>query len=237
MRNILRGTWLEVHKSVSFQIITACLTVFSFAGVLDLLGLIGRQQSLAILGLSYRGLVLHSRFFQFVTAPFVHGNLTHLAFNMLTLWMLGPDIEILLGRRRYVAFSIVCAASSMIGFLIWNWGRPTIGLGYSGVIFGILVAQARFFSERKVYIYAFFPLRMKYAVLVLSAIELWLLVLPERAGVGHIAHLFGALGGWLYLRTSKVPRASQTKIFSATPLSNLSLGMRQDDQNEIPREL
>lgn len=41
---------------------------------------------------------------------------------------------------------------------------------------------------------------MKYAVLILSAVEPYLLISPSRNGIAHSAHLFAAVGAWLYLQ-------------------------------------
>lgn len=85
----------------------------------------------------------------------------------------------------------------MLGVLLWNLGTGTIVWGYAGGIFGILVAQATVFPDRVRSIYAFFPLRTKYAVRVLGAVERSCTVRPDRSGMRHAAHLCGALGAWL----------------------------------------
>ena len=66
-----------------------------------------------------------------------------------------------------------------------------------------MVAQATFFPQRVIYIYAFFPLKMKYAALLLSAVELYFLVSSGRDGIGPSAHLFGAIGAWVYLQSAR----------------------------------
>ena len=61
---------------------------------------------------------------------------------------------------------------------------------------------------------ALFPLRMKYAVLIFGAIELYMTVSPGGDGVAHAAHLFGALGAFLYL---KLPSLWGSRWRAATP--------------------
>jgi membrane associated rhomboid family serine protease len=201
--SILQRLWTDIRGSISLLIITVCIGGFFALAALNLFYVASWSQTLSALGLSYIGVVHRLWLFQFLTAPLLHASLTHLAFNMLTLWMLGPEVERAMGRRQYVVFSALCAGCAMAGFLLWNPGTGAIGLGYSGVIFGLLVAQATFFPERVLYIYAFFPLKMKYAVLVLGAVELYLTVTPERSGIAHAAHLFGALGAWGYLQGAR----------------------------------
>jgi membrane associated rhomboid family serine protease len=213
MADKLRWLWGERHASLTMGIVTVCPVLFVVLTVLDLVHVVSWQQSLSVLGLSYTGLVQRRWLFQCLTAPLLHANLTHLAFNMLTLWMLGPEVERVLGRCQYIVFSGLCAGCAMAGFLLWTPGMGAIGLGYSGVIFGILVAQATLFPHRVLYVYAVFPLKMKYAVLILSAVELYLLVTTGRPGSAHSAHVFGALGAWGYLQGARWwvvrPRASR----------------------------
>src|SRR3954469_16245869 len=45
---------------------------------------------------------------QLVTYAFLHGDITHLLFNMLALFMFGSDLERVFGPRRFVAYYFVC---------------------------------------------------------------------------------------------------------------------------------
>jgi membrane associated rhomboid family serine protease len=194
-------------------VVAMCTALFLGLTALRLFHLVGWQQALYVLGLSREGILQRLWLFQLLTAPLLHANLTHLAFNMLTLWMLGPDVEAVLGRRRYIIFCLLCAQSALATFLLCNPGSRVITCGYSAVIFGILVAQAVFFPNRTLYIYAFFPLKMKHAVLILGAVEAYLAVFPSGTGVGHFSHLLGAIGALVYLqcarRCAPTPRAAQ----------------------------
>src|SRR5712691_9931871 len=55
---------------------------------------------------------------QLVTYSFLHGNLPHLLFNMLGLYMFGSDIERLFGTRFYLAYyfaAVIAAALCLLG--------------------------------------------------------------------------------------------------------------------------
>ncbi len=237
MLNVLHRLAADLRESVTLLIVAVCAAVFMILATLDLFYVVNWTQALLTLGLSYVGVVQHYWLFQFLTAPLIHANVTHLAFNMLTLSMLGPSIEQALGRRRYMIFSVLCAITSMLGFLIWNWERPMIGFGYSGVIYGILVAQATFFPNRTLYIFAFFPLKMKHAVLVLGAVTLYLSVVPDRSDTGHAAHLFGALGAWMYIQLTRCgtvkadPKTARPKLCPAVK------PIQRKSRTEIPWKL
>lgn len=192
--------WGRAKRSVSLFVVIVCVAFYVMTGMLTALWVFDRQALVTSLGLSYPGIFDHLWLFQFITAPLLHANLTHLLFNMLSLWMLGPDVEDVLGKRRYLLFSIVCALCSMGGFLLFDHGRGQVVLGYSGVIFGILVAQAIYFPDRRLLLYVF-PVKMRHAVLILGAVELYLCIAPEEGGdIAHAAHLFGGLAAYVMLR-------------------------------------
>src|SRR5258706_8056708 len=87
---------------------------------------------------------------QILTYAFLHGNITHLLFNMFGVYMFGSDIERVWGSRRYLIFYLVCAVSAAIAQLIvaamTGAVYPTIGA--SGGLFGLLLAFAMLFPQR-----------------------------------------------------------------------------------------
>ena len=54
------------------------------------------------------GFVFHQCFWQPLTYMFMHGNIQHLFFNMLALWMFGGAMEQTWGPRRFLLFYAVC---------------------------------------------------------------------------------------------------------------------------------
>lgn len=237
---VFRHAWERSRGSISLRIAGVCAAVFVGVAFLDRLGIVSRQNVVSVLGLSYVGIFQRLWLHQFLTAPLLHVGIAHLLFNMLSLWMLGPGVEHALGRRRYILFSIFCAVSSMAGFLLFNWGTGHIAVGYSGVIFGILVAQAMYFPNNVIAIFAFFPLKMKYAVLLLGVIELYLTISPEEGGVAHAAHLFGAVAAFAYLRILQWPGTRKAAHATRRPgrrdQANRSRVGRKK-RAKIPREL
>lgn len=222
---MFRTAWQRSRGSISLTLVWVCSGLFIGIALLDILCIVSRHTIVMFFALSYAGVVRHLWVHQLVTAPFLHAGLMHLLFNMLALWMLGPDIENRLGRRRYVTFSIVCAVCSMAGSLAFNWGTANVILGYSGVIFGILVAQAIFFPNRMIVVFWVFPMKMRYAVMVFAAIALYSMATPGTGGgIAHAAHLFGGVAGYFYLRppqwlqrlTGMVPSASASSCGTPT---------------------
>ena len=140
---------------------------------------------------------------QLLTYAFLHGGLSHLAFNMFGLYMFGGDVERVWGARRYLAFYLFCAVSAgvmqIIVTALTGDYYPTVGA--SGALFGLLLAFARCFPYRVVMpIFPPSPMRAPVFVTVFGIIELVLGVTGTQAGVAHFAHLGGLAGGYLFMR-------------------------------------
>ncbi len=141
---------------------------------------------------------------QLVTYGFLHGNLTHLFFNMLALFMFGSDIERLWGPRRYLVYYFACVVSAGIAQLavssvMGSGSYPTIGA--SGGVFGVLLAFGMMFPSRMVMLLIPpIPMRAWVLVLVYGAIELFMGITGTQSGVAHFAHLGGMAGGFLLIQ-------------------------------------
>lgn len=235
---VVKAACERSRGSISLVIVALCVSVFLAVAILGIFHVVSRQTAIQFLGLSYTGVFQRHLYYQFLSAPLFHANVWHLLFNMLSVWLLGPDIERILGRRRYVIFSVLCAASSMIGSLIVTWGTGSITMGYSGVIFGILVAQAMYFPDTRIAVFAFFPMKMKFAAILLAAVELYLTLVPDGGGVAHAAHLSGALVAFVFLRWFCGKRVSDSQVrIGPRPKVVLQSVRRTVIKHAIPREL
>jgi len=160
-----------------------------------------------IFGLTPR--TINEKFFvwQFGSYLFVHGGIWHLLFNMFVLWMFGGELERSWGSREFVFFFFITGVG--VGLIHWvcttgvplprfenDYSRPLIGS--SGAIFGLLAAYGVCFPERRILFMLLFPMKAKWFVLLLAAIELYMCRIP--GSVAHFAHLSGMLIGYLYLK-------------------------------------
>jgi membrane associated rhomboid family serine protease len=150
-----------------------------------------------IMALSLEG-VGEGGWWQFLTHAFLHGNLFHLIVNMVALWFAGPILEELLGSGRYLVLYLVAALAG--GILQTYSSSQSIDLvGASGAVCGLLTGFATLLPRLEITALIFFiiPVRMKAAtlgwlVVIVSALFWFLRVEP---GIGHLAHLGGALAG------------------------------------------
>lgn len=78
---------------------------------------------------------------QLLTNAFTHEAPMHLAFNMLALVVLGPQLEAIVGRARYLATFFVSALAGSVA-VYWLAGTDVVTLGASGAVFGLMGALA-----------------------------------------------------------------------------------------------
>lgn len=76
---------------------------------------------------------------QLLTNAFSHVEIWHIAGNMIVLWVIGPQLEAVLGRLRFLAVYLISALSGS-ALVIWAAAPDTVTLGASGAIFGLLGA-------------------------------------------------------------------------------------------------
>ncbi|NHB85032.1 rhomboid family intramembrane serine protease [Tessaracoccus sp. HDW20] len=83
--------------------------------------------------------VASGAFWQVLTSGFAHVGITHILFNMLVLWMLGPSIEQVLGRVRYLAVYFVALIGGSAGVMLFSEPWASV-VGASGAIYGLMGA-------------------------------------------------------------------------------------------------
>jgi membrane associated rhomboid family serine protease len=140
---------------------------------------------------------------QLITYAFLHGGLTHLAFNMFGLWMFGSELERVWGARRmmnfYLVSVLVAALAQLLVTGLLGAQAPTVGA--SGGLFGLLIGFAMVFPRRKITpLIPPIPMPAPVFVALYGAVELTLGVTGSASSVAHFAHLGGLLGGWLMMR-------------------------------------
>lgn len=139
---------------------------------------------------------------QVVTYAFLHGDILHLAFNMLGLWQFGSELERLWGEKRFTQFytaSILTAAAAQL-LITFFTGSPFPTIGASGGIFGLLLGFGMMFPNRQIMLLLPpVPMKAKTYVLIFGVLELWMGV-RLADGIAHFAHLGGMLGAFLLIR-------------------------------------
>ena len=142
----------------------------------------------------------HLYVWQIVTFLFLHGGFFHILFNMFALWMFGCELERTWGSRRFLTYYFLTGIGSALTIILVGPSSLVATLGASGAIYGILLAYGILFPDRLILLYFLIPIRAKYFVMIIGAIEFLSALSMPGSLVSHTAHLGGMVFGFVYLR-------------------------------------
>ncbi len=186
MGAISRGNGQNAQPNLQRQaaIVTVFIAALWLVEALDLLFWRGDLDAFGIRPRTLAGLL------RIPVAPFLHAGFGHLIANTMPLLIL-CWLVLLRGLRDFVDATVLAALISGLG--IWAFGASnSIHIGASGLVFGYLgYLTARGYFERSLV-----AVSLAAAALLLYG-GLLIGVLPSRAGVSWLGHLFGFLGGIL----------------------------------------
>jgi membrane associated rhomboid family serine protease len=148
-----------------------------------------------------------------VTSMFLHGSVLHIAFNMLFLFVFGPEIEYLCGHVRFAVLYLLCGIAGGVAQIAIGPGSHIPAIGASGAIAGILGAYLINFPTARINTIVpigCFPLFLRLpAILVIGV---WALtqflhgfgslsdkVASEQGGTAYFAHIGGFCAGVLLI--------------------------------------
>lgn len=154
--------------------------------------------------------VLTGQVWRLVTYAFLedYGDLMGLLFNMLGLWWFGAEMERLYGSREFVAFYLVAAFLSGVGFLVWLLAMGFDGpmMGPTSTVLAVMTLYATHYPRQKIYFMGIIPVEIRWLIVIYLAYDLWPVVralngeLPFQH-VSNAAHAIGIVFGWLYRRS------------------------------------
>ena len=169
-----------------------------------------------ISGVNAAGEPFNFQVWQLITYQFMHGGFSHILFNMFALWMFGSSIEDVFGSKKFLIFYLLAGVSAGLLHLFVSpllGGAPAVTIGASGAVYGVLIAYALFFPDNLIFLYFLIPVKAKYLIGFLVVIE-FLAVDSASSGVAHLAHLGGALFGFLYIMFDKNSYVSLKNLFN-----------------------
>jgi membrane associated rhomboid family serine protease len=162
------------------------------------------------LALSDRG--VHAAYgWQFFTAAFLHDGPWHLIGNMLILYLLGRDVESIIGQRQFLFLYLTGIAAGELGHL-FLMPETSMLFAASGGVAAVIVAYATILPELELTstILLLLPVRFKAKYLAYGAfaIALWGVTLDRNGAIAHSAYLGGMVAGWFYAHLLGFGRAS-----------------------------
>lgn len=162
--------------------------------------------------------VYKKEYIRLLSAGFLHADITHLLFNMLTLYFFGP---IVLESFGDIGFVIIYIGSILLGnlfslYLYKNQGWYS-AIGASGGVSGILFAAIAIFPQIGIYFF-FIPIPIPGYIfgLLYFGYSVYSMI-NQRAGdnIGHAAHMGGAVLGLVYAVAVEPAQAVQNALYLA----------------------
>lgn len=181
------------------------------------------------------------RWWTLVTHLFLHANLLHLLVNVLALWFIGPEVEWMLGRVRYVILYVLGGVAG--GLLQTAFAPPSAELiGASGAVCAVLLSFTTAYPALPLRALLFFvlPVHMKartlgWGLIVVSLLAAALRIFPQ---IGHLAHLGGALAGvvltWWWLPAE--PRRPSSPAAARMALDELVERVAREGMDGLSRQ-
>ena len=127
-----------------------------------------------------------------LTTMFLHGNFSHLLFNMYALILFGPLVERKIGSKRFLFAYFLSGIVASFAALYY----PS-ALGASGAIMGIIGLVIMLFPDLKVLFFFIVPMSMRTAGIIFALIDVFGFF-AGSSGVAHLAHLAGLSVGLIY---------------------------------------
>ena len=224
---------------VTVSLAAACVVGY----VLEVL-VLGGNRGLDLSGWSLSGQALaEGCWWTLLTHLFLHANLLHLSVNVLALWFIGPEVENMLGRVKYLLLYLFSGVAG--GLLQTAFAAPSAELiGASGAVCGVILSFTTAYPEMPLRALLFFvlPVNMKAKTLGrgLVVVSLLCAVLRIFPQVGHLAHLGGALAGalltWWWLPTAPRVRRSADEAGRTAQTDKLLSRVVEEGIESLSRE-
>jgi membrane associated rhomboid family serine protease len=137
---------------------------------------------------------------------FLHDGFFHILFNMLWLFWMGNILHEYLGNKRvYQSYFLGGIFGGLIYMLAYNVfpafneaKHVSYALGASAGVLSVVVSAATLLPDYQIRLLFFGDVKLKWIALI--SVVLDLISIPNGNAGGHIAHLGGALFGFLFIK-------------------------------------
>ncbi len=193
MASIIRRPFVYTYKNATLVLILINTAVYLLEKMVPSL--------MTYLPLNVYNCLAHGMYWQPFTYMFVHGNVTHILFNMLALFFFGTSVERAVGTKEYLLLyfltGTLCGISSLVIYYLTGMWLVFL-MGASGAVYGLLLSYAVIFPRNRIYIWGLIPVPAPVLVLAYAVIEFGSQIFGLRNGVAHSVHLAGFIFAWLY---------------------------------------
>ncbi len=189
-----------IYINVGLFLLFSILSVFSFMFQFDLSPVLDQ------LYLPAENSKLLTKPWSFITYMFLHNSFLHLLFNMLWLHFAGKIfLQYLKPKQLLITYVLGGVSGGLIFIIAYNY-IPALSanineaeaLGASAAVLAIVVAIATYSPDYNISFPFLGFIKLKH--IAIFSVILDLLSIPKGNAGGHIAHLGGALFGYLYIK-------------------------------------
>ena len=144
------------------------------------------------------GSILAGEQIRMFSSAFLHADISHLAFNMLTLYFFAPVVYGFLGDFSFVLIYLGSLLSGSLLTLFFHKNEYSYrAIGASGAVTGILYAAILINPEMNLYLF-FIPIPIPAYIFGIGYLLYSIYGMKaKRDNIGHTAHFGGAIGGYL----------------------------------------
>ena len=197
-RETAGSLWLTGKAPVTLGLVLANVAVF-IAETVSAFGLPdgGLESLLAVIP---QRVFSDFQVWRLITATFCHVGPWHLLWNMVFLWWFGRELEAVCGSREFLFFYLLAGILSSLA-----WALATLAtapgqamVGASGAVMAVTVLYTLYNPRHPILMFGFFPIEMRWWVLIYLGADFYLLLGPNYTPIAHVAHLGGAAFAVIY---------------------------------------
>jgi membrane associated rhomboid family serine protease len=138
--------------------------------------------------------LVESEPWRLLTSAFTHVQIFHIFSNLFMLWQLGPPLEQMLGRLRFLILYVLSALGGSVA--VWLLAAPgSATLGASGAVLGLIGALLVVHRAR--------GLDVTWIIGYIAITAVLSFVIPNISWQGHLGgFVTGAAVAWIFLQTA-----------------------------------
>jgi len=173
-----------ISINIMMYLVTAYMSYSSAAGSI----INSDTNVLILLGAKVNTLIAQGQYYRLVTCMFLHGGIVHLGVNMYSLYAIGPMVERVYGKVKYITIYFIAGICASIFSYIFS---TSVSIGASGAIFGLLGAVLIFAIKSKG------KTGNSFIRSILSVIFINIFIGATLPNIDNFAHVGGLLGGMI----------------------------------------
>lgn len=175
------------------------LIIIAITAIISLLGLFYYPKIIDVcIMIPYRT-VRQKSWYEMITSGFVHANITHLLFNMITLFFFGPILEQVIGPVSFLTLYFSgLIFSSLPSIYRHKDNQQYATLGASGAVEAVLFGFIVLFPFESLYLFLI-PIPIPAILFGVLFIGYSIYASKQEGKINHEAHIAGALWGIIYM--------------------------------------